>query len=111
MKAGTAQKMVLNMLSTAAMVRWGRVYDNWMIDVALTNRKLQRRAARILEQAIGVAPQEAARVLRQASRTARPRGHALRVALIMLKTGLAAEDARQRLRDARGDLRRALGES
>ena len=47
MKAGTAQKMVLNMLSTAAMVRLGRVYENWMVYVALTNQKLRRRGARI----------------------------------------------------------------
>ena len=48
MKAGTAQKMVLNMLSTAAMIRLGHVYDNWMVDVALTNEKLRRRGLRIL---------------------------------------------------------------
>ena len=54
MKAGTAQKMVLNMLSTAAMVRIGRVYENWMVHVALTNHKLRRRGARILEEAAGV---------------------------------------------------------
>jgi N-acetylmuramic acid 6-phosphate etherase len=111
MKAGTAQKLVLNMLSTAAMVRLGHVYDNWMIDVALTNRKLQRRAAGILEQAAGVSQREAGRALRQASRGVGPRGHALRVALIMLKKGLTAEAARRRLREAADDLRRALGES
>ena len=54
LKAGTAQKMVLNLLSTTAMVRLGRVYDNWMIYVALTNKKLRRRGARILEEAMGV---------------------------------------------------------
>ena len=53
MKAGTAQKMVLNMLSTAAMIRMGRVYDNWMIGVALTNSKLQARGLRILTEASG----------------------------------------------------------
>ncbi len=111
MKAGTAQKLVLNMLSTAAMVRLGHVYDNWMIDMALTNRKLQRRAARILGQASGTTSQDAARALRQARRTVGPRGHALRVALVMLKTGVSTAAARKRLRDAKGDLRRALGES
>jgi len=110
MKAGTAQKLVLNMLSTAAMARLGHVYDNWMIDVALGNRKLWRRAERILAQAAPAAPQRVARALRQAGRAARPRQHALRVALIMLKKKLNAAEAAQRLRQARGDLRRALGE-
>jgi N-acetylmuramic acid 6-phosphate etherase len=111
MKAGTAQKLVLNMLSTAAMVRLGHVYDNWMIDVALTNRKLQRRAARILQEASGAAPNEAARALRQAARVAGPRRHALRVALIMLKKRIPAAEALERLHVADGNLRRALGES
>ena len=58
MKAGTAQKLVLNMLSTAAMVRLDHVYDNWMIDVALTNRKLRQRGLRILQQAAGASVSE-----------------------------------------------------
>jgi N-acetylmuramic acid 6-phosphate etherase len=111
MKAGTAQKLVLNMLSTAAMVRLGHVYGNWMIDVALTNRKLERRAARILVEASGATPSEAALALRQAARIATPRGHALRVALIMLKKHLSPADAEKRMRAARGNVRLALGES
>jgi N-acetylmuramic acid 6-phosphate etherase len=103
MKAGTAQKLVLNMLSTAAMVRLGHVYDNWMIDAALTNRKLRRRGLRILEQATGASVSEAARALRQSN-------HNLRLALVMLKTGADADAARRRLRQAGGNLRRALGE-
>jgi len=66
MKAGTAQKMVLNMLSTATMVRLGRVYDNWMIGVAQTNRKLRARGARILQEATGASVSESRRALRQA---------------------------------------------
>ncbi len=104
MKAGTAQKLVLNMLSTAAMVRLGRVYDNWMIGVALTNRKLRRRGLRILEQAAGASVSEAARALRQAKDN-------LSVALVMLKTGAAAAAARRRLQAAQNNLRRALGET
>ena len=103
MKAGTAQKMVLNMLSTAAMVRLGHVYDNWMIDVALTNQKLRRRGLRILEQAAGVSVSQATHALRQAK-------HNLRVALVMLKTGADADEARRRLRRTGGNLRKALGE-
>jgi N-acetylmuramic acid 6-phosphate etherase len=102
LKAGTAQKLVLNMLSTATMVRLGRVYDNWMIGVALTNKKLQWRGVRILEQASGANVSEAERALRQA-------GHDLCVALIMLKRETGAAEARQRLKNAHGDLRAALG--
>lgn len=103
MKAGTAQKLVLNMLTTAAMVRLGHVYDNWMINVALANRKLRRRGLRVLEEAAGVSLRQAEHALRQA-------GHDLRVALVMLKTGMSAAEARRRLRRADGDLRAALGE-
>jgi N-acetylmuramic acid 6-phosphate etherase len=103
MKAGTAQKLVLNMLSTTAMVRLGRVYDNWMVGVALTNQKLRRRGLRILEQAAGVNVSRATRALRQAE-------HDLRVALIALKTGIGAKEARDRLRQTKGNLREALGE-
>ena len=78
LKAGTAQKMILNLLSTAAMVRMGRVYDNWMVYVALTNSKLRRRGVRILEEATGVDASSAERALRQS-------GYDLPVALVMLK--------------------------
>jgi N-acetylmuramic acid 6-phosphate etherase len=101
MKAGTAQKLVLNMLSTAAMVRAGRVYDNWMIGVALTNRKLRERGLRILREATGATVEEAARALRQA-------GHNLRAAFLMLETGRSAAEARPRLRWAGGNVRKAL---
>jgi N-acetylmuramic acid 6-phosphate etherase len=101
MKAGTAQKMVLNMLSTAAMVRMGRVYDNWMIGVALTSRKLQARGLRILAQASGATVAEATRALRQSS-------HNMSVALIMLKSGATAREAQRRLRRSEGNLRNAL---
>ena len=102
MKAGTAQKMVLNMLSTAAMVRLGCVYDNWMINVALTNKKLRRRGLRLLEEATGASGSEAARAARHA-------GHDLRTALLMLKAGVDAATAKRRLKQAHGDLRKALG--
>jgi N-acetylmuramic acid 6-phosphate etherase len=101
MKAGTAQKMVLNMLSTTAMVRLGRVYENWMIHVALTNQKLRRRGARILTEATGVSASAAEHALRQT-------GHDLPVALVMLKTGANALEARQSLRKSGGNARQAL---
>lgn len=103
LKAGTSQKMVLNMLSTAVMVRLGHVYDNWMIGVALTNKKLRERGRRILAEASGRTVSAAERALRQS-------GHNLRVALVMLKRNVDARTARERLQRAGGNLRRALGE-
>jgi N-acetylmuramic acid 6-phosphate etherase len=101
MKAGTAQKLVLNMLSTAAMIRLGRVYDNWMIGVALTNRKLQARGLRILREASGAGVAESTRALRQS-------GHNLGAALIILKTGVSAREARRLLRETHGHVHNAL---
>jgi N-acetylmuramic acid 6-phosphate etherase len=98
LKAGTAQKMVLNMLSTAAMVRLGRVYDNWMAAVALTNGKLQKRGERILQEAAGVSVSTANHALRRA-------GHNLPLALVMLKTGAGVREARKRLALADGNIR------
>ncbi len=103
LKAGTAQKMVLNMLSTATMVRLGHAYENLMIDLTKTNRKLRNRAKRILVEATGKDVSEAEHALRQSK-------HNLRVALIMLKRRISAEKARKALEAAGGDLRGALGE-
>jgi N-acetylmuramic acid 6-phosphate etherase len=102
LKAGTAQKMVLNMLSTATMVRLGHAYENLMIDLTKTNQKLRDRAKRILVEATGESVSEAEHALRQSK-------HNLRVALIILKRGVSAEQARKALESAGGDLRRALG--
>jgi N-acetylmuramic acid 6-phosphate etherase len=104
MKAGTAQKLALNMLSTATMIRLGRVYDNWMIGVALTNRKLQARGLRILMEASGASVAESTRALRQS-------GHNLGAALIMLKTGASARQAKRLLRDTHGHVHNALNRS
>jgi N-acetylmuramic acid 6-phosphate etherase len=103
LKAGTAQKLVLNMLSTATMVRLGRVYDNWMMGAALTNQKLRKRGQRILEEATGASVSDAARALRQA-------GHDPCVALIILKKKLNASEAQLLLSAAKGNMRRALHE-
>jgi N-acetylmuramic acid 6-phosphate etherase len=103
LKAGTAQKMVLNMLSTAVMVRLGHGYDNLMIDLALTNQKLRRRVKRILMESSGKDVSAVEHALRQSE-------HNLRLALIMLKRGLSAQKAKRQLDAAKGDLRRALGE-
>jgi len=104
LKAGTAQKMVLNMLSTAAMVRLGHAYENLMIDLLDTNEKLSDRSLRILVAASGKDTLTARHALRQS-------GHNLRVALIMLKKSVHAASAKRILKTFAGDLRRALGEA
>jgi N-acetylmuramic acid 6-phosphate etherase len=91
------------MLSTAVMVRLGRVYDNWMIDVAQSNKKLQERGLRIAAEASGASVSEAAQALRQS-------GYNLRIALVMLKGKCSLEEARARLSAARNNLRSALKE-
>ena len=101
LKAGTAQKLVLNMLSTAAMVRAGYVSDNLMINLSLTNSKLKRRAVRILEEASGRGSLSVEHALRQS-------GHDLRAALVMLKGNTDAARARKLLAATKGNLRRAL---
>ncbi|SFG17095.1 N-acetylmuramic acid 6-phosphate etherase [Planifilum fulgidum] len=101
LKAGTAQKMVLNMLSTAAMVRLGKTYKNLMVDVKPTNEKLMDRARRILMKATGVSYEEAERALKAAD-------HQVKVALVMIRTGATAEEARARLEAAGGFVRGAV---
>ena len=103
LKAGTSQKMVLNMLSTAVMARLGHVYENLMIDMMLTNEKLAERALRILAEASGKSVSAAEQALRAG-------GHDLRVGLVMLKRKVGAAEAGRRLKMAEGDLRKALGE-
>jgi N-acetylmuramic acid 6-phosphate etherase len=103
LKSGTAQKMVLNMLSTAVMMRLGHGYDNLMIDLALTNQKLRHRVKRILMESSGKDRSAVEHALRQSE-------HNLRLALVMLKRGLTARKAKRQLAAAKGDLRRALGE-
>ena len=103
LKAGTSQKMVLNMLSTAVMARLGHVYENLMIDMMLTNEKLEDRALRILAAASGKSVSAAEHALRAA-------GHDLRVGLVMLKRGVETREAKRLIARAGGNLRGALGE-
>ena len=103
LKAGTAQKMVLNMLTTAAMARLGHVYENLMIDVKASNQKVSDRIVRILAEASGRNVSASEHALRQA-------GNNMRLALVMLKRDLGAQVARAKLKQARGDFRKALGE-
>ena len=103
LKAGTAQKMVLNMLTTAGMARLGHVYENLMIDVKPSNQKVSDRIVRILAEASGKSLSASEHALRQS-------GHNLRLALVMLKLGVSAREGKKRLRETKGDLRGALGE-
>jgi N-acetylmuramic acid 6-phosphate etherase len=103
LKAGTSQKLVLNMLSTAAMVRLGHAYENLMLDLKLTNKKLEDRAVRIVAEASGKSVSAANHALRQA-------GHNIRVALVILKRKVSAAEARKLLGAAKGNLRRALSD-
>ncbi len=100
MKAGTAQKMVLNMLSTATMIRLGRVYGDLMVDVQPANAKLLRRALRILQEATGVDAEAAKRALAATGNHVKP-------ALVMLLAGVDAGQAHRRLAEAEGFVRRA----
>ncbi|WP_153397030.1 N-acetylmuramic acid 6-phosphate etherase [Ornithinicoccus halotolerans] len=101
MKAGTAQKLVLNTLSTATMVRLGKTHGNLMVDVRATNAKLQARARRILQEATGADPVEAERALAEAG------GHT-KTALVALLAGVDTRTAQERLAAAGGRVRQAL---
>ena len=103
LKAGTAQKLVLNTISTVSMIRLGKVFDNLMVDVSAANDKLRDRARRIVETVAGVGSDEADAALAAA-------GGSAKVAIVCLLEGLGAEAARERLAAAGGDLRTALGE-
>jgi N-acetylmuramic acid 6-phosphate etherase len=102
LRAGTATKLVLNMLSTGAMIRTGMVYGNLMVNVQPTNEKLKDRATRIIAAATGVDEARAAALLAETGQ--------VRVAIVMQKLGVTREQAQQRLDAAHGRLRAALGE-
>ena len=101
MKAGTAQKMILNMLTTGAMTRMGYVYGNLMVNVSPKNEKLVQRAITILGQSTGVSRNHAATALKKA-------GDKVSTALVMLKTGVGRDQAQQALASARGNVRLAI---
>jgi N-acetylmuramic acid 6-phosphate etherase len=92
LKAGTAQKLVLNMLTTAVMVRLGKVYRNLMVDVRASNRKLRERARRIVAEVTSGSPSEVEAALESS-------GWSARLAIAMLLTGLPADGARELLTD------------
>lgn len=101
MKAGTATKLVLNMLSTAVMIRLGKVYGNLMVNVQPTNSKLTDRARRIIAAAAGVDSQRAAELLEGADGR-------VKVAIVMARLGVSREEAEARLGEAGGCISEAL---
>ena len=101
LKSGTAQKMILNMISTASMVRIGKAYQNLMVDVMQTNEKLHVRAENIVIDATGVERQEARRAIDAA-------GGSVKCAITMLLAGCGAEEAARRLEQAHGHVRAAI---
>ncbi len=102
LKAGTAQKLILNMISTAAMVHSGKAYQNLMVDVMQTNEKLHARAENIVIDATGVDRAEARRAIDEA-------GGSVKCAITMLLAGCDAAAARQRLEQSGGHVRAAIG--
>ena len=101
LKAGTAQKLVLNMISTISMIRLGKTFGNLMVDFVPSNEKLRARAHSIVREAAGVSTEEADEALARA-------GGDVKVAVVSLLTGLEADDARRRLAEAGGVVRRAV---
>ncbi|MBW5892183.1 N-acetylmuramic acid 6-phosphate etherase [Pectobacterium polaris] len=101
LKSGTAQKLVLNMISTGAMVKLGKVYQNLMVDVKATNVKLLDRACRIVVEATGAEREKARQALVQADNEVKP-------AILMLLANIDVVAARERLKQHNGYLREAL---
>ncbi|MDM2736778.1 MULTISPECIES: N-acetylmuramic acid 6-phosphate etherase [Citrobacter] len=104
LKSGTAQKLVLNMISTGAMVKFGKVYQNLMVDMKATNIKLMDRACRMVVEATGIARAEAQTLLKQTDFDVKP-------AILMALSGLNADAAREKLATHQGFLRAALADS
>jgi len=103
MKAGTAQKMVLNMLSTGAMARLGYIYGNLMINLHQKNSKLVKRGIRILRTTTGLDRNHSIKALRKA-------GGSVPVAIVMVQRRVTRSEAERLLAEAKGNLREALGE-
>lgn len=103
LKSGTAQKLVLNMLTTASMIRIGKSYENLMVDLSVSNAKLAARAIRILVEVTNCSREEAERYLALS-------GNSVKLAILMALTGLDAGAAQAALDEAGGFLRRAAGQ-
>lgn len=104
LKSGTAQKLILNMLTTASMIKTGKIYENLMVDVFASNEKLKARAIRIVMQASTCDVQTASRALSNA-------GNNAKLAILLVLTGLSVEDAKLLLNNHNGFLRQAVDQS
>lgn len=104
MKSGTAQKLVLNMISTGVMIKLGKIYGNLMVDVKCSNEKLHRRAVSIVCTAVGVDEETAQRALQES-------GFSCKTAIVMLLLGLDAEEARALLARSDGRIAQAVAET
>jgi N-acetylmuramic acid 6-phosphate etherase len=103
LKAGTATKLVLNTLSTGAMIRLGKVYGNLMVDLMALSDKLKDRGERIVMECAGVDRGKARAAIEQA-------GGSVKLAIVMAKKGIRREEAQRALDDAGGFVRRAVGD-
>ncbi len=101
MKAGTSQKMVLNIISTTVMIKMGKVYGNLMVDLKANNKKLHQRSIRMIQTATNISKQQAENYLEEAG------GH-VKLAIMMIKSGLSKKQAEQLLNQKDGHLREAL---
>ena len=101
LKAGTAQKLVLNMITTGAMVRLGKVYENLMVDLKTASRKLEERTKRVFMNATGASYAETGPWLKRA-------GGSLKVAIVMRRAGVTRVEAKRRLKEAQGWVREAI---
>ena len=103
LKSGTAQKMVLNMLSTSVMIKLGKVYGNLMVDVKATNEKLIERTVSIVRSTTRVSDAKAREVLALC-------GYSAKTAIVMIKCNLNAEEAEKALINANGHIARVISE-
>ena len=103
MKAGTAQKLILNMLSTTAMIKIGKVYENLMVDLQAKSQKLRERSKRIIMQVTGVNYKQAEKYLRLS-------GGSVKTALVMILSNVDKKEAEKRLKKAGGFVRKAVAE-
>lgn len=101
MKAGTAQKLVLNMLSTGTMIKLGKVYGNLMVDVRATNKKLVERAKKIVCEATGVDREVAEKVLKETN-------YDVKLSILMILTGLDINEAKEKLTQNKGYIAKAM---
>lgn len=98
LKAGTAQKLILNMISTGAMVGIGKVYENLMIDVKATNKKLKQRAVNMIQEVLQTTDEDSVKLFKQSDEQ-------VKVAIVMGMHGISKEEALERLKQAKGFVR------